>query len=56
MAKTIIFDLGGVLVNLDWESVCARLQEHSGLADVWPEVVNGPIVTSAMLGHLDRHA
>ncbi len=55
MAKTIIFDMGGVLVNLDWDSVCTRLQEHSGLADVRPDVVNGPIVQSAMLGHLTSH-
>ena len=56
MATTIIFDLGGVLVDLDWESVCARLQEHSDVADVRPEVVNGPIVMSAMLGRLNPHA
>ena len=52
MGKTIIFDLGGVLVNLDWDSVCGKLQENSGLGDVRPEIVNGPIVVSAMLGRI----
>lgn len=56
MPKTVIFDLGGVLVNLDWDLVCARLQEHSALPDVRPEVANGPIVMSAMLGQLTPHA
>lgn len=56
MAKTVIFDLGGVLVNLDWDSVCARLRQHSNLADVRPEIVNGPIVMSAMLGELSSYA
>jgi len=52
IVDTVIFDLGGVLVNLDWDSVCDRLQEHSSLeADaVRREVVNGPIVRSAMAG------
>jgi len=56
MEATIIFDMGGVLVNLQWESMCARLQARSGLADVGPEVVNGPIVMSAMLGQLTPRA
>ena len=56
MAKTVIFDMGGVLVNLEWDSMCARLQARSGLADVRPEVVNGPIAMSAMLGQLTPHA
>ena len=58
MAKTIIFDIGGVLVNLDWDKVCARLQQHSGLAagDVRREVINGPIVSSAMRGLPTPHA
>ena len=56
MAKTVIFDMGGVLINLEWDSMCARLQARSGLADVGPEVVNGPIAMSAMLGQLTPHA
>ena len=56
MGKTVIFDLGGVLVNLDWDRVCSRLQERSGLADVRPEVVNGPTVRSAMRGQLTPRA
>lgn len=54
MAKTVIFDLGGVLVHLDWDKVCGRLQELSGLAadKVRHEVINGPIVRSSMLGRL----
>ena len=54
MAKTIIFDLGGVLVHLDWDKVCSSL---TGLSDlpydaVMKEVLNGPIVEASMLGHL----
>ena len=56
MVKTIIFDMGGVLVDLEWDSMCTRLQAHSGLADVGSEVINGPIVMSAMLGELTPHA
>lgn len=55
MAKTIIFDLGGVLVHLDWDKVCAPLARLSSLSydAVRKEVQNGPIVESSMLGHLD---
>ena len=56
MGKTIIFDLGGVLVNLDWDKVCAGLQRHSNSGDVRSEVVNGPIVMSAMQGLLSPQA
>ena len=52
MGNTIIFDLGGVLVNLDWDKVCADLQRHSNSGDVRSEVVNGPIVRSAVQGLL----
>ena len=54
MAKTIIFDLGGVLVHLDWDKVCAPLTRLSGQTynAVMAEVQNGPIVESSMLGHL----
>ena len=40
MAQTIIFDLGGVLVHLDWDKVCAPLAELSGQSytDVMAEV------------------
>ena len=54
MAKTIIFDLGGVLVHLDWDKVCAaltRLSDQSYDA-VMKEVQNGPIVEASMLGRL----
>ena len=52
MIDTVIFDMGGVLVNLDWDSVCARLKEQSSLeaCAVRREVINGPIVRSTMLG------
>jgi HAD superfamily hydrolase (TIGR01549 family) len=54
MAATIIFDLGGVLVNLDWDKVCAPLTELSPQTydEVATEIQNGPIVESSMLGHL----
>jgi putative hydrolase of the HAD superfamily len=54
MAKTIIFDLGGVLLNLDWDKVCAHLTRISGQTydAVMAEVQNGPIVELSMLGHL----
>ena len=54
MAKTIIFDLGGVLVHLDWDQVCAPLARLSDLSydAVLEEVANGPIVRSSMLGSL----
>ena len=55
MALTLIFDLGGVLVNLDWGKVCEPLASLSDLsyAAVQKEVQNGPIVQSSMSGHLD---
>jgi len=53
---TVIFDLGGVLVNLDWDKVCAKLQQHSNADDVRTEVINGPIVRSAMEGYLNPRA
>ena len=40
MAKTIIFDLGGVLVHLDWDNVCtplARLSAQS-YSDIMAEI------------------
>ena len=54
MAKTIIFDMGGVLVHLDWEQVCAPLAGLSAknAASVRREVVNGPIVKTAMTGQV----
>ena len=54
MAKTIIFDLGGVLVHLDWDKACAplaRLSDQS-YAAVMKEVRNGPVVEASMLGDL----
>ena len=52
----VIFDLGGVLVNLDWDKVCDTLQQHTDSKDVRSEVVNGPIVISAMEGALTTRA
>ena len=54
MAKTIIFDLGGVLLHLDWDKVCAPLAELSDQSydAVMKEVQNGPIVEASMLGRL----
>ena len=54
MANTILFDLGGVLVHLDWDGVCRRLVKLSGREDefVRREVINGPIVRSSMKGLL----
>ena len=52
MSKTILFDLGGVLVHLDWDQVCAPLAEFSVHSSdyVRAQVVNGPIVRSSMKG------
>ena len=54
MAKTVIFDLGGMLVHLDWDGVCSRFVELSGLGEeyVRREVINGPVVRSSMIGRL----
>ena len=52
VAKTIIFDLGGVLVHLDWDQVCGALETLStrGAGAVRAELVNGPIVSESMRG------
>jgi HAD superfamily hydrolase (TIGR01509 family) len=54
MTPTIIFDMGGVLVRLDWDKACAPLTRLSDLTydEVMKEVQNGPIVESSMLGRL----
>ena len=54
MAKIIIFDLGGVLVHLDWDAVLTPLIRLSskGEAQVRREVVNGPTVKESMLGRI----
>ena len=54
VAKTIIFDLGGVLVHLDWDQVCGALETLStrGAGAVRAEVVNGPIVYESMRGDI----
>ena len=54
MAKTLIFDLGGVLVDLNWDRVCAPLVELSNkkAGDVLREVSEGPQVRLLMLGQL----
>lgn len=54
MAPTIIFDLGKVLLHLNWDNACApltRLSDYS-YEFVMAEIENGPIVESSMLGHL----
>ena len=58
MGKTIIFDLGGVLVHLHWDGLCGRLAELSDCdaEEVRREVMNGPIVESAMRGLLQPRA
>ena len=52
--KTIIFDLGGVLVHLDWDRVCGALETLStqGTGAVRAEVVNGSIVSDSMRGNI----
>lgn len=54
MPPTLIFDLGGVLVHLDWEKVCEPLTRLSdrGYDEVMEEIENGPVVESSMLGRL----
>ena len=54
LAPIIIFDLGGVLVNLDWDKACAPLTDLSdrNYELVMSEIENGPIVESSMLGRL----
>lgn len=58
MAKIIIFDIGGVLVNLDWDAVLAPMTKLSkkGAAAVRQEVVNGPTVKQSMLGQISSRA
>jgi len=55
MVKTIIFDIGGVIVDLDYKQVCAPLVELSGwdTASVREQVENGPIVIAAMKGLIE---
>ena len=54
VAKTIIFELGGVLAHLDWDQVCGALENLStqGTDAVRAEVVNGPIVAESMRGNM----
>lgn len=54
MAPIIIFDLGGVLVHLDWDKACTPLTRYSNHTydEVMKEIENGPIVELSMLGHL----
>ena len=54
VAETIIFDLGGVLVHLDWDRVCGALETLStqGTGAVRAEVVNGSIVSDSMRGNI----
>lgn len=54
MAKIIIFDLGGVLVHLNWEAVLTPMTKLSskGASVVRRELVNGPTVKQSMLGQI----
>jgi putative hydrolase of the HAD superfamily len=54
MAKIIIFDMGGVLVHLNWDAVLAPLTKLSskGADAVRRELVNGPTVKDCMLGRI----
>lgn len=54
MTKIIIFDIGGVLVHLDWDAVLTPMTKLSskGAAAVRQEVVNGPTVKLSMLGDI----
>ena len=54
MAKTIIFDLGGVLVHLHWDRLCESLAGLSSrsIDFVRSVVINGPIVAECMRGAL----
>ena len=54
MVPTTIVDLGGVLVDLDWDKVCESLTALSDRPydNIMKEVQNGPIVEASMLGHL----
>jgi len=54
MAKTIIFDLGDVLVHLDWDSICGPLARLSGwgIDSVRAEVENGAIAFEFMDGSI----
>ena len=52
MIETIIFDLGGVLVNLEWDKTCAPLEQVSEHSQefVLRAILNGPIVLESMRG------
>jgi len=52
MTKTIIFDLGGVLVHLDLEGVCSSLAQLSnrGTRYIRDEIINGPSLKLSMRG------
>ena len=54
MVKTIIFDLGGVLVHLDWDGLCAPLATLSGWGadSVRAEAYGGAIVFEFMRGSI----
>ena len=54
MAKIIVFDMGGVLVHLNWDAVLTPMTRLSrkGAASVKRELVNGPTVKQSMLGRI----
>ena len=52
MPNTIIFDMGGVLVDLLWDKLCSSLEVLSACEPetVRAETANGPIVMASMRG------
>ena len=54
MPAMVLFDMGGVLLHLKWDRLCASLAEHSARdpSTVRAETANGPIVLASMRGEL----
>ena len=55
MTKTLIFDIGGVLVDLDYDKLCQPLADLSNwdVLDVREEVERGSLVRSLMKGLIE---
>ena len=54
MPTTVLFDMGGVLLHLKWDRLCASLAKRSTRDSdvVRTETANGPIVSASMRGEL----
>ena len=52
MPTTVLFDMGGVLLHLKWDRLCASLAKRSTRDSdvVRTETANGPIVSSVYEG------